>query len=66
MGNEDKCIFIIQKIPLQPFDMLYIQIVGRLVQKQDIGLLQQQLSQQHLGSLASGKLCYIPLHADLI
>ena len=44
MGNEDKRIFIFLQIPLQPFDMLLVQIIGRLVQKQNIRLLKQQLS----------------------
>ena len=65
MGNEDKRIFIFLQIPLQPFDMLLVQIIGRLVQKQNIRLLKQQLSKQHLGSLAAGQLCHILLHSDV-
>ena len=41
MGNQDECILILIQIPLQPFDMLHIQIVGRLIQKQDIRFFQQ-------------------------
>ena len=46
MGDQDKSIFIILKIALQPFNMLFVQIVGRLVQKQDIRLFQKQLCQE--------------------
>ena len=66
MGNKDKGILIVQKIPLKPFDVLDVQIIGRLVKEQDIRLLQQQLSQEYLGSLAAGKLCHITLHSDLV
>ena len=53
MGDQDKSIFILIEIPLQPLDMLHIQIVGRLVQKKDIRFFQKQLAQQYLRSLAA-------------
>ena len=31
MGDQDKGILIFLKIALEPFNMIYIQIVGRLV-----------------------------------
>ena len=43
MTDQDKCILIFLQIPLQPFDMLRIEIVRRLVQKQDFRLLQKYL-----------------------
>ena len=49
VGNKDKCILIFLKIALQPFDMHRIQVVGGLVQKEDIGFLEQQLSQHLTG-----------------
>ena len=33
MRDQNKCIFIIQQITFQPCDMLFIQIVRRLVQQ---------------------------------
>ena len=39
MGNQDKCVLIFLKIPLQPFNVLGVQVVGGLIQKQDIRLL---------------------------
>ena len=53
VGDKDKCILILLQITLQPFDMFFIQIVGRLVQKQDIRFLQKQLAKQDLGSLTA-------------
>ena len=58
MGDQDKSIFVFLKIPLQPFNMLYVQIVGRLVKKKDIRFL-KQLSKKNLGSLTAGKLRYV-------
>ena len=66
MGDQDKSIFVFLKIPLQPFNMLYVQIVGRLVKKKDIRFLKQQLSKKDLGSLTAGKLRYVTVHTDLI
>ena len=48
MGDQNKSIFVFLKIPLQPFNMLYVQIVGRLVKKKDIRFLKQQLSKMTL------------------
>ena len=54
MADQNESILVFVQITLQPFDMLRIQIViGRLVQEQDIRLLQQEFSQQDLGTLAA-------------
>ena len=53
VGDKDKCILIILQITLQPFDMFLIQIVGWLIQKQDVRLLKKQFGKEYLGSLAS-------------
>ena len=66
MGDQNKGILILLQITLQPFNMLLIQIVGRLIQKQDVWLFQKQLSQKHLGTLAAGKLGNILIHANLL
>ena len=65
MRNENKRIFIIIEIPLQPLNMLHIQIVGRLVQKKDIRLFQKKLSKQHLRSLTAAQLRHITVQADV-
>ncbi|MNC83232.1 hypothetical protein D3C75_1370790 [compost metagenome] len=51
MGNQDEGIRILLQIVRQPVNMLHIQIVGRLIQQQYIGLLQQQLGQQNFCAL---------------
>ena len=65
MRYEDKRVFIIIQIPFQPLNMNCIQIIGRLVQKQDVRLFQEKLSQQHLGTLSAGQLCHIPVQSDI-
>ena len=53
MGDQDKGVLIVIQIPFQPGDMLSVQIVGRLVQKQDIRFFQKELGKKHLGTLTS-------------
>ena len=53
MGNQNKGTFVFLEIALQPGNMLLIQVVGRLVQQKDVRFLQQKLSKQNLGPLAS-------------
>ena len=65
MADQNESILVFVQITLQPFDMLRIQIVGRLVQEQDIRLLQQELSQQNLGTLAAGQFGDITIETDL-
>ena len=36
MGDQYKAIFVVLKEASEPIDMLFVQIVGRLVQKQEI------------------------------
>ena len=65
MGNEDECIFILIQVAFQPFDMFRIQIVGRLVQQQDIRLFQQQLAEKALGALAAAQLGNVTIQPDI-
>ena len=65
MGNQDKRVFIIVQVPFQPLDMYLVQIVRRLVQKQNVRLLQKKFSKKHPGALASGQLRHIPVKAHL-
>ena len=53
VGNEDKRILILVQVAFQPLDVLLIQVVGGLVQQQNVRLFQQELAQQHLGTLAA-------------
>ena len=45
MGDQYKSIFIFLQIPFQPFNVHLVQIIGRLIQKQDIRFLQKQFPQ---------------------
>ena len=65
MGNEDKCIFILIEIPLQPLNMLHIQIVGRLVQKKNVRLFQKQFSKQHLCSLTAAQFRHVTVKTNI-
>ena len=53
MGNQDERIFIFGEITFQPVDMLFVQIVGWLVQKQDVRLFQKEFAEQDTGALAA-------------
>ena len=53
MGNQDERIFIFGEITFQSVDMLFVQIVGWLVQKQDVRLFQKEFAEQDTGALAA-------------
>ena len=58
VGNNQHCTGIGAKEILQPFDCRNVQMVGRLVQQQDIRLGKQQLCQMHACFLSAGKLIH--------
>ena len=66
MGDQDKSVLVILKIPLQPLDMLYIQVVCRLVEEQDIRLLKKKFSEEDLRSLSAGELVNVLVKTDLV
>ena len=55
MGYEDNCLGIAFHISLQPLNRINIQMVGRLIQQQDIRLAQQQLHKCQPCLLSTGK-----------
>ena len=59
MGNHDNRIFKVHQEILQPFDRMNIQMVGRLVQKQNIGIAEQCLCQKHLHLLSACQLLHL-------
>ena len=65
MGDQDEGVFIIQKVTLQPFDVRLVQIVGGLIQQQNVRLFQKKLSQKDSGTLAAGKLGYILIQSHI-
>ena len=65
MRYEDKGILVALQIIPQPVDMLNIEIVRRLIQDQDHGILQQQLREQHLCTLPARELIDPLFKADI-
>ena len=52
-GNQSAGILC--QVLFQPFHRLGVEVVGRLVKQQDVGLLQKQTAQSHATALASGQ-----------
>ena len=51
VGDRDHCVVEIDQKFLQPCDGIQIQMVGRLVQEQDIGIAEERLGQQDFNLL---------------
>ena len=65
MGNEDERILIFLEIPFQPFNVHLVQIVGWLIQQQNVRFFQQQLAQKHLGPLSAAQIRHILVQPDV-
>ena len=48
MADYNHGIFKVNEEVLQPFDGAQVQVVGRLVQKQDVRISEKRLSQKYL------------------
>ena len=59
MGHGYHGTLVLLQVLLQPVYRLGVEVVGRLVQQQDVGLLQKQAAQSHAAALASGQLGYL-------
>ena len=55
MRHGDDCARVLLQVLLEPVDALGVEVVGGLVQQQDVGLLEQQAAQRHSPSLASAE-----------
>ena len=55
MGHGDDRAFILLQVLLQPIDGLGIEVVGGLVEQQDVGFLQQQAAQGHAAPLTTAQ-----------
>ena len=58
MGDNDDCIFEVDQELLQPGDGVQVQMVGRLIQQQDIGVAEQGPGQQDLDLLGAGQFAH--------
>ncbi len=45
--NDDDRVFKISQKVFQPHDRVYVQVVGRLVEQQHVGIAEERLRQQH-------------------
>ena len=55
MGDDDDRAPVVHQIGLQPGDGVHVQVVGGLVQDNQVGLLQEELAQGHPGLLTAGE-----------
>ena len=66
MADEQQRPLVFRQIALQPFDGLQIEVVGRLVHEDDVGLLQKQFGQRKARPLAAGEGAHLaPVHVGL-
>ena len=61
MADHHQGSALIQQIPLKPLDRFHVQVVGRFVQQQQIGILQQDLAQGDAHLPAPGIVANRPL-----
>ena len=59
MGDEDDAARVFLEEVLEPGDALGVEVVGRLVEQQDVGLRQQQARQRHAALLAARELGHV-------
>jgi hypothetical protein len=52
-GDDGALVFL--QVVLQPRHGLGVEVVGGLVEQQDVGLLQQQPAERHAAPLAAGE-----------
>ena len=55
MGDDDQRTLPAQQGLFQPLDRFQVQVIGRLVQQQQVRLAQDQLGQQRPGALAAAQ-----------
>ena len=53
MGHSYDGAFILLKVLLQPVNGLCIEVVGRLVEQENIGLLEQQAAESYTSALST-------------
>ena len=58
MGNDDHGVGKVDQELLQPVDGIQIQMVGRLVEKQDIGIAEKSPGEKNLDLLGTGDLAH--------
>ena len=59
MGDDQDRAGIVAQMAFQPRHRLGVEMVGRLVQQQQVGLVEQQLAQRDAAALAAGQFCHV-------
>ena len=59
VGDRDDGALELGQVALQPPDALGVEVVGRLVEQQHVGLLQQQPAERHAAPLAARELGHV-------
>ncbi len=57
MGDGDDRALVLGEVVLEPRDRLGVEVVGGLVEQQQVGRAQQQAAERHAAALAAGELC---------
>ena len=57
MGDDEDGARIVAQMAFEPGHRLGVEMVGRLVEQQQLGLFQQQPAQRHAAPLAAGEFC---------
>ena len=55
MGDRDDGAGVLAEEPLQPLDGLGVEMVGRLVEQEQVGVLEEQAAERHAALLAAGE-----------
>ena len=56
MGDEDHRALVLLQVRLEPRDRLGVEVVGGLVEEQQVGVLQEELAERNAAALAAGEL----------
>ena len=56
MGDDQDGARIVAQVPFEPVHQLGVEMVGGLVEKQQVRLIEQELAQRNPAALAAGKL----------
>ena len=59
MGDDQDGAGIVAQMAFQPGNRLGVQMVGRFVQQQKVGLVEQQLAQRDAAALAAGQFFHV-------
>ena len=66
VGDDQHSPAVVGEVCLEPFDTAHVQVVGRLVEKQEIRLGKKQLAKPHAGFLASRECADMPVKIALV